>query len=749
MKENNEGNEVNEDNDQNNENNGGNEEEEEEIDLNNQDLLTVRNAGQKASTIKNDDVVNDNEEQINEMDEDVEHNNNANSVNSVNNAKSSIDVKSNNNNSAVNSNLNNPLSSRSKESQLLQQPSHAESQRSVALPSQTVIKPTQVYTYWKNQLAERVSDSFIDQLFPPITESLLDKKIKTAQVEKINIHEVTWKKIVDIYPNASLTVFPEDSKSSHLVINYLENKGYLFEQYTHFYHAVSLLVERFPRIIPQLFKTKNFNLEGYYELYVYTNGEFRIVIVDDYFPIVKGTNSLRFAKPNDGEMWLLLLEKAFAKVHGGYASLLSCNMAQVLQAFTGFPVERINLFDMDVEDTENVIRLNKNDNVISCTPSDKGTTVGLLRHNAYQLVDLFDIRAKDVKLLKLRNLTNASKYSGEWNNSSELWNEDVKVVVNFKSEEQQQMLFMPIEAFYEYFNAVHILTPMFDVNSKSVYITNASNDEDKVKRPQCFNLYLPQSTKVSFSAVITNAELSIETTSYSLDLAHYHRVTPFSLCICKYDPQSQRFANFEGCFRSDGACEMARSLGEGYYVIWSYLNMNSCSTPLPAGYRVRISADAEMNFNFRLQTADYKFNLIKEMVHSGVLQYQGSHMKENEIYTMNDSFYNFSGLALKVVVNPFKDCYQRWMFKPEIDNLTMLFPYEMTKQLEIEVKPKNHWIVLAMRVDGVKPCVFAMKSLFKTFKVNEENKKLLHNLYTTDNAFNFVEFCSSDIKHMS
>ena len=92
--------------------------------------------------------------------------------------------------------------------------------------------------------------------------------------------------------------------------------------------------------------------------------------------------------------------------------------------------------------------------------------------------------------------------------------------------------------------------------------------------------------------------------------------------------------------------------------------MNSCSMPLPTGYCVRFSADAEMNFNFRLQTANYKFNLIKEIMYSGVLQYQGSHLKENEIYTMNDSFYNFSGLALKVVANPFKDCYKRWMSKP-------------------------------------------------------------------------------------
>ena len=730
MKENNENNEVNEEE----------EEEEEEVGLSNKDLLTVRNAGKQV-----DDVSNNN----NEVNDDNENNN----MNNSNN----VDVKSNNsinhNNSVVN-----PLSSRSKETPLVQQQQQQQHSNadSHSLSSQIVIKPNHTYTYWKNQLAERVSDSFIDQLFPPITESLLDKKIKTSHVEKITIHEVNWKKLVDIYPNTSFTIFPEDNEHSPLTINYLENKGYLFEQYTHFYHAVSLLINRFPKIIPQLFKTKNFNLEGYYELYMYTNGEFKIVIIDDYFPIVKGTNSLRFAKPNDTEIWLLLLEKAFAKVHGGYASLLASNMALVLQTFTGFPIERINVFDMDIEDTENVIRMNKNDNIISCIPSDKGISFGLVRYNAYEVIELFDIRSKDnegnevdIKLLKMRNMTNASKYKGEWNNNSELFTEDVKVVIDFKPDEQHQTLFMPIEVFYEYFNVMHILTPMFNVNTKSIYITNAINDEDKIKRPQCFNMYLPQNTKVSFTAVITNKELSLETTSYSLDLANYHKIHPFTLCICKYDPERQSFDNFEGCFRSEATCEMARSLSEGYYVIWSYLNMNNCSLPLPTGYHIKISSDSEMKFNLRLQTADYKFNLIKEMMYSGVLQYQGVHMKENEIYTMSDSFYNFSGLGLKVVVNPFKHCYQRWMFKPEMDNMTLLFPYEMTKQLEIEVKPQNHWIVLAMRVDGVKPCMFAMKSLFKTFKVNEDNKHLLHNLYTNDNAFNYVEFCSSDIKNMS
>ena len=743
MKENNENNEV-----------VNEEEEEEEVALSNRDLLTVRNAGKQQV-----DDGNVNESQIN-----VNANNESQINVNVNNNSINADIKSNN--SIAISNINNPLTSRSKETPLTQQQIQQQQQQpssnsidihsnhSTSLSSsQLIINPTYPYTYWKNQLAERISDSFIDQLFPPITESLLDKKIKTSHVEKINIHEVNWKKLTDIYPNTPLTIFPSNDHSS-LTINYLENKGYLFEQYTPFYHAVSLLISRFPKIIPQLFKTKNFNIEGYYELYMYTNGEFKVVIIDDYFPIVKGTNSLRFAKPNDNEIWLLLLEKAFAKVNGGYAALLSTNMSLVLQTFTGFPIERINIFDMDIEDTENVIRMNKNDNIVSCSANDKGVNFGLVRANTYEIVELFDIRSKDnngneidIKLVKLRNMTNANKYKGEWHNNSEMFSEDVKVVINYKPDEQQHTLFMPIENFYEYFNVMYILTPMFNVHTKWIHITNAVNDEDKVTRPQCFNMYLPQNTKVSFTAVVVNNELSLETTTYAVDLANYYKINPFTICISKYDPERRSFANFEGCFRSEASCEMARSLSEGYYIIWTYLNMNQCSSPLPSSYHIKVSADADMKFNLRLQTADYKFNLIKEMIYSGVLQYQSAHMKDNEIYTMNDSFYNFSGLGLKVIVNPFKDCYQRWMFKPMMDNMVLLFPYENTKQLEIEVKPQNHWVVVAMRVDGGKPCVFGMKSLFKTFKVNEDNKNLLHNLYTEDNAFNYVEFCSSDIKN--
>jgi hypothetical protein len=60
---------------------------------------------------------------------------------------------------------------------------------------------------------------------------------------------------------------------------------------------------------------------------LFIDGQWQVVIVDDYLPVKKNSENLVFAKPNGNEIWVLLLEKAWAKVNGGYSTQFSAYLS--------------------------------------------------------------------------------------------------------------------------------------------------------------------------------------------------------------------------------------------------------------------------------------------------------------------------------------------------------------------------------------------------------------------------------------
>lgn len=64
--------------------------------------------------------------------------------------------------------------------------------------------------------------------------------------------------------------------------------------------------------------TKEINSAGIYMVVFYLNGSQTPIIVDDHLPI-KRNGSPAFATCRDGEIWVSILEKAWAKLHGTYA----------------------------------------------------------------------------------------------------------------------------------------------------------------------------------------------------------------------------------------------------------------------------------------------------------------------------------------------------------------------------------------------------------------------------------------------
>ena len=50
---------------------------------------------------------------------------------------------------------------------------------------------------------------------------------------------------------------------------------------------------------------------------------------------------------NDNELWVLLIEKAYAKVHGSYWAISRGNPIQTLRDLTGAPFRNFNLEAQD------------------------------------------------------------------------------------------------------------------------------------------------------------------------------------------------------------------------------------------------------------------------------------------------------------------------------------------------------------------------------------------------------------------
>lgn len=66
---------------------------------------------------------------------------------------------------------------------------------------------------------------------------------------------------------------------------------------------------------------------------MFINGEWQIIIVDDFFPLKEGKVSFGSTKGN--VIWIQIFEKAFAKASGGYSSINGLNLREALSMLIG------------------------------------------------------------------------------------------------------------------------------------------------------------------------------------------------------------------------------------------------------------------------------------------------------------------------------------------------------------------------------------------------------------------------------
>ena len=106
-----------------------------------------------------------------------------------------------------------------------------------------------------------------------------------------------------------------------------------------------------PSRAEKLFCDHKRNDQGIYNLTLYINGEKQEIMIDDYM-VLNPLSKPAFSRTRSDKLWVSLVEKAWAKIHGSFASTEDGNAAVTLHDLTGAPT-----FNYKIKLTDNMMSL--------------------------------------------------------------------------------------------------------------------------------------------------------------------------------------------------------------------------------------------------------------------------------------------------------------------------------------------------------------------------------------------------------
>ncbi|XP_005095358.1 calpain-D [Aplysia californica] len=301
---------------------------------------------------------------------------------------------------------------------------------------------------------------FVDDSFPPAPKSLhRDPKHGFCDVP------IKWKRPHEIAtPNemrlpwvVCRTPLPEDI-----------SQGVLGNCW--FLSALAVLAER-RHLVEHIVLTTELCRQGVYQVRLCKDGLWKTVLIDDCLPC-DPSGTLIFSKARRKQLWVPLIEKAMAKLHGNYEALVAGKCIEGLSILTGAPCESI-LLQEDEKRGREICRDTIWAKLLSCrdckflmgascgggnmkADEEAFNKVGLRSRHAYSILDVQDLEGN--KLIRLRNPWGRFSWTGNWSDGSISWQtvtEESRRRVMAMGEEQG-VFWMEFTDLMKYFDSVDV-----------------------------------------------------------------------------------------------------------------------------------------------------------------------------------------------------------------------------------------------------------------------------------------------------
>jgi len=225
----------------------------------------------------------------------------------------------------------------------------------------------------------------------------------------------------------------------------------------------------------------------------------------------------------------MLIEKAWAKLHGSYQAIIGGTAADALYCLTACKTNRVDFAEPEVARDlasnrgdvlwQNILdsfnRIDENNAVFVTVSGAKpaelgaheGCASGLLSDHAYAMVEARNCQGH--RLVKIQNPWGSYEWQGDWSDDSPLWTESMKEEVNFVNADDGAF-YMSFEDFFRCYSEITVCEAgevMFEKTCNGEWVSGENSAGGAVKAVGLNPRYLLQNTASKVTIVLEQTSL--------------------------------------------------------------------------------------------------------------------------------------------------------------------------------------------------------------------------------------------------